>query len=147
MPRVLVSVLFVLVVSTIALAQEPVRVLRVKVGAGEKSIMHRHPDAVTIFMTDVNGKFTFPNAPTQDRSRKAGDVLWTPAITHQPENVGDQPFEIILVELKSKVPARSSQKAKPRSAHSAIITSSTDPASAEEVPLANNGRASFNDPS
>ena len=71
----------------------------------------RHPDAVAIFMTDVNGKFTFPNAPTQDISRKAGDVLWTPAITHQPENVGNQPFEVILVELKSKAPARSTKKA------------------------------------
>ena len=121
MPRILIAALFVFALSTAALAQDPVtvdgnhykvefenaqvRVLRVKVGAGEKSIMHRHPNAVAIFMTDVNGKFTFPNAPTQDISRKAGDVLWTPAITHQPENVGDQPFEVILVELKSKAPA------------------------------------------
>ena len=74
MLRIIVCVLFVFTLSSIALAQDPVkvdgnhykvefendqvRVLRVKVGAGEKSIMHQHPDAVAIFMTDVNGKFT-----------------------------------------------------------------------------------------
>lgn len=79
-----------------------VRVLHVKVGTHEKSIMHRHPNAVAIFMTDTNGKFTFPDGTTQDAVRKAGDVLWTPAVTHSPENVGDQPFEVILVELKPK---------------------------------------------
>ena len=118
MPRILVAALFVLVLSTVALAQDPVkvdgnhykvefendqvRVLRVKVGAGEKSIMHGHPDAVAVFVTDINGKFTFPDGKTEPATRKAGEVLWTPATTHQPENVGSQPFEVILVELKSK---------------------------------------------
>lgn len=127
MPRILISVLFVLAFATVAVAQDPVkvdgnhykvefenaqvRVLRVKVGPGEKSIMHRHPNAVAIFMTDVNAKFTFPNGTSEPRASKAGDVLWTPAITHMPENVGSQGFEVILVELKSKAPARSSKKA------------------------------------
>jgi quercetin dioxygenase-like cupin family protein len=122
MPRILFAALFVLVVSTFALAQDPtkvdanhykvefendqVRVLRVKVGAGEKSLMHRHPDAVAIFVTDTNGKFTFPDGTTQNVTRKAGDVLWTPAVTHMPENLGSQPFEVILVELKSKPAAK-----------------------------------------
>jgi hypothetical protein len=26
--------------------------------------------------------------------------VWTPAGKHLPENIGDQPFELILVELK-----------------------------------------------
>jgi quercetin dioxygenase-like cupin family protein len=114
--------LFLLVLASAAVAQDPtkvdaahykvefenaqVRVLRVKIGPGEKSIMHRHPDAVAIFMTDVNGKFTFPKDAAQDITRKAGDVLWTPATTHLPENVGDQPFEVVLVELKGKATAR-----------------------------------------
>ena len=118
MLKVLVSVLFTLTVATVALAQDPVkvdsshykvefensqvRVLRVKVGPGEKSIMHRHPNAVAIFVTDLTGKFTFPDGTTQDVTRKAGDVMWTPAVTHQPENMGAQPMEVILVELKSK---------------------------------------------
>ncbi len=114
--------LFVVCVGSTALAQDPVkvdpnhykvefensevRVLRVKVGAGEKSIMHQHPNAVAIFMTDINGKFTFPDGKTEPATRKAGEALWTPAISHLPENTGAQPFEVILVELKSKPVAR-----------------------------------------
>ena len=127
MPRILVAALFVFVLATVAFAQDPVkvdanhykvefenaqvRVLRVKVGPGEKSVMHRHPNAVAIFVTDANGKFTFPDGTTRDLMGKAGEALWTPAITHMPENLSDQPFEVILVELKSKAPVRSSRKA------------------------------------
>lgn len=127
MPRILVAALFVFVLATAAFAQDPVkvdanhykvefenaqvRVLRVKVGPGEKSVMHRHPNAVAIFVTDTNGKFTFPDGTTQDAIRQAGDVLWTPAVTHMPENAGSQAFEVILVELKSKAPVPSTKKA------------------------------------
>ena len=122
MSRLLVSLLFMLSIGSAALAQDPikvdpghykvefenaqVRVLRINVGPGEKSIMHRHPNAVAIFLTDLNGKFTFPNGTTEERNSKAGDVIWTPATVHQPENVGTAPMEIILVELKSRTPAR-----------------------------------------
>lgn len=118
MPRILVAALFVLVLSAVALAQDPVkvdgnhykvefendqvRVLRIKVGPKEKSIMHQHPDAVAIFLTDVNGKFTFPDGKSENVTSKAGEARWTPAVTHMPENAGEQPFEVILVELKSK---------------------------------------------
>lgn len=118
MPRLLLSVLFVLTMASAAIAQDPVkvdanhykvefensevRVLRIKVGPGEKSIMHKHPKAVAIFLTDVNGKFTFPDGKSEAVTSKAGETRWTPAITHLPENIGDQPFEVILVELKGK---------------------------------------------
>jgi len=118
MPRILVSLLFVLILASAAMAQDPVkvdathykvefenaqvRVLRAKLGPGEKSIMHRHPNAVAIFLTDVNGKFNFPNGTSQDVSSKAGEARWNTAVTHMPENMGGQPFEVILVELKSR---------------------------------------------
>jgi len=118
----IVLTLFVICVGSTALAQDPVkvdsnhykvefenaqvRVLRVKVGPGEKSIMHRHPNAVAIFVTDVNGKFTFPDGKSEPTTRKAGEALWTPATTHLPENTGDQSFEVIVVELKSKPSGR-----------------------------------------
>lgn len=116
--KLLAAVIFLASLASAAAAQDPVkvdanhykvefenaqvRVLRIKVGPGEKSIMHRHPNAVAIFLTDVNGKFTFPDGKSELITSKAGDTRWTPAITHNPENVGDQPFEVILVELKSK---------------------------------------------
>jgi quercetin dioxygenase-like cupin family protein len=81
---------------------DQVRVLRITYGPGEKSVMHEHPNAVAIFLTDINGKFTFPDGTTQENKPTAGMTLWTPAGKHLPENVGDKPFELILVEMKNK---------------------------------------------
>jgi len=87
---------------TVEFENSEVRVLRIKYGPHEKSVMHGHPNAVAIFITDINGKFTFPNGSTQDVNSKAGETRWTPAGLHLPENTSDQPFEVILVELKGK---------------------------------------------
>jgi quercetin dioxygenase-like cupin family protein len=81
---------------------DQVRVLRITYGPKEKSVMHEHPNAVAIFLTDINGKFTFPDGTTQENKPTAGMTLWTPAGKHLPENVGDKPFELILVEMKNK---------------------------------------------
>ncbi|MDO8550709.1 MAG: cytoplasmic protein [Ignavibacteria bacterium] len=81
---------------------DQIRVLRITYGPKEKSVMHEHPNAVAIFLTDINGKFTLPDGTTQDNKSKAGMTLWTPAGKHLPENVGDKPFELILVEMKNK---------------------------------------------
>ena len=116
MPRLLIAALFIMCLVPAVMAQDPVkvdskhytvefensevRVLRVKVGPNEKSVMHQHPNAVVIFVTDASGRFNFPKEPAQDFTSKAGQVLWTPGIVHMPENTSDQPFEVILVELK-----------------------------------------------
>ena len=118
MRRILYLSLFLIACAVPALAQDPVkvdpnhykveienaqvRVLRVKVGPGEKSAMHRHPNAVAIFQTNGRVKFTFPNGKTEERDITAGTTLWTPAITHSPENIGSAEFEVILVELKTR---------------------------------------------
>lgn len=85
---------------------DEVRVLRITYGAHEKSVMHEHPDAIAVFLTDGQSKFTFPDGKTQDVPIKAGTTIWTPAGQHLPENTGDKPFELILVEMKSKTPAK-----------------------------------------
>ncbi len=81
---------------------DQVRVLRITYGAGEKSVMHEHPNAVAVFLTDVQGQFTFPDGKTVPMATKDGQSLWTPAGKHLPENTGTKPFSLILVELKSK---------------------------------------------
>jgi len=83
-----------------------VRVLRIHYGPHEKSVMHNHPDAVAVFLTDGHVKFTFPDGKTEERTMKAGDVQWGKAGKHLPESVSDKPFELILVELKAKPAAK-----------------------------------------
>jgi oxalate decarboxylase/phosphoglucose isomerase-like protein (cupin superfamily) len=47
-------------------------------------------------------QFTFPDGKTQTLTSKAGDTMFTPAATHLPENMGDSPFDVVVVELKGK---------------------------------------------
>jgi quercetin dioxygenase-like cupin family protein len=77
-----------------------VRVLRVHYGAHEKSVMHSHPAAVAIFLTDGMVRMTDSKGKTQDLTVKAGQAMYTPAQTHLPENTGDTALELVLVELK-----------------------------------------------
>ena len=86
----------------VELENDQVRVLRISYGPHEKGIRHSHPAGVAIFLTDANGKFTFPDGKTQEGNFKAGQVIWTDPVTHEGENVGDKPFELIQIELKKK---------------------------------------------
>jgi quercetin dioxygenase-like cupin family protein len=76
------------------------RVLRVRYGPGEKSPMHSHPTVTAIFLTEANVRFTYPDGKTEEVKTKFGDVVLMPPTTHSPENIGSQPFELILVEHK-----------------------------------------------
>lgn len=78
-----------------------VRVLRITYGPGEKSVMHGHPANVAVFLTDGATKFTLPDGKTQDVKIKAGTSQWDAGGAHLPENLGDKPFELLLVELKT----------------------------------------------
>lgn len=77
-----------------------VRVLRITYGPGEKSVMHYHPNAVAVYLTDGMSRMTTPDGKSQDVPTKAGGIGWTPAGSHLPQNVGSKPFELVLVELK-----------------------------------------------
>jgi len=79
-----------------------IRVLRISYDPGEKSVMHEHPDGVAVFITDVNTKFTIPDGTTSESNVKAGQVAWISAGVHLPENTGNKPSELILVEMKVK---------------------------------------------
>ena len=80
---------------------EQVRVLRVSYAPGEKSVMHEHPANVAVFLTDARGKFTLPDGKAEEAAFKAGATTTGGAQKHLPENAGDKPFELILVELKA----------------------------------------------
>jgi quercetin dioxygenase-like cupin family protein len=86
----------------VELENDEMRVLRITYGPHEKSVMHEHPANVAVALTDVNGKFTLPDGKTVGELMKAGTVQWDAGGTHLPENVSDQPLELILVELKGK---------------------------------------------
>jgi len=115
-----------LLTATISTAQDPVkvdpthykvetenaqvRVLRIHYGPHEKSVMHAHPNSVVTYLTDGTIKMTTPDGKSQEMNGKMGEALFTPAGVHQPENIGDKPFDAVLVELKGHAAAAKSKK-------------------------------------
>ncbi len=92
----------------VELENAQVRVLRITVGPHEKTAMHEHPAFVSVPLTDLHVKLTFPDGKTEERHFKAGEAIWNAGEKHVAENVSDKPFEVIMVELKGKA-----AKAKP----------------------------------
>src|SRR5262249_34199262 len=73
-----------------------VRVLKVSVPAGAKSVMHSHPDAMLVGLADGKARFTMPDGKTVDSDIAKDSARYTPAITHNPANVGTTPVDAIL---------------------------------------------------
>jgi quercetin dioxygenase-like cupin family protein len=85
---------------TVEFENEKMRVLRIKYGPGEKSVMHNHPANLAVFLTDGKVKFTMPDGSSGEAEMKAGTVEWDGGGDHLPQNIGGKPMELILVELK-----------------------------------------------
>ena len=85
---------------TVVSENAQVRILKIRYGPHEKSVMHSHPATVAVFLTDAKGQFAFPDGKKQDFDVKAGQSQYQAATTHLPENTGDKGMEVIVVELK-----------------------------------------------
>src|SRR5215469_15539924 len=84
---------------TVEFENDKIRVVRVKYGAKEKSVMHSHPESVSVFLNDCKAKFTYPDGKSENIEAKAGQVMHMEAFEHDPENLGGS-FELIQIELK-----------------------------------------------
>jgi quercetin dioxygenase-like cupin family protein len=86
---------------TVELENEQVRVVRVRIPAGETVPEHRHArKRVVVFLTDADFEQTASGGHTVQARQKAGDVVWSEAVvTHREVNRGGA-FEGLMVELK-----------------------------------------------
>ena len=81
---------------------DQVRVLRVAVGAHETAPMHEHAlNRVTVYLTDQKFQVTTADGMMETVQHKAGDAAWGTPLKHKEENVSDQPFEAVVVEIKN----------------------------------------------
>ncbi len=85
---------------TVEFENDQVRILRIAYGPGETSVMHNHPESVAVFLTDHHVSFEGPDGSSEEVQVEAGEHKYGPAEQHLPTNLGDEPFELILVELK-----------------------------------------------
>lgn len=102
--------------STRALSQDPVplypknyqvlfendrvRVIDFVLRKGDTEDFHSHRPHVAYILTGFKIRFTLPDGRTVIRETKAGDVLFSEAVTHSPVNIGDTDAHGIMVELK-----------------------------------------------
>lgn len=82
------------------LENDRVRVVEVKIKAGEKLPMHSHPAYVLYSLTSGKTKSTAPDGKTTERETIAGTASWNDAQTHSTENVATTDGHVLLVELK-----------------------------------------------
>jgi quercetin dioxygenase-like cupin family protein len=90
--------------ATVVFENDQVRILRFVYQPGDKAEVHSHPDNVAIPLTDSHLRVTSVDGKTTEVNGKAHDVRYRPAFKHAVENIGDKPYEGIIVELKCKSP-------------------------------------------
>lgn len=85
----------------VIIENDRVRVMDFKLKKGAKENMHFHPAHVVYVLTGFEIRFTFPDGKTVIRETKTGDVLFSEAVMHEPENIGNTDAHGLLVELKT----------------------------------------------
>lgn len=86
---------------TVEFENDRVRIIRIKYGPGEKSVMHTHGPNASIIVTGGTVRMTGADGSSQEVEMKPGEVAWADAEEHLPENLGAGPLEVVLVELKN----------------------------------------------
>jgi quinol monooxygenase YgiN/quercetin dioxygenase-like cupin family protein len=84
----------------VMILNDQVRVMDFQLKRGAREDMHMHPAHVLYVLTGFKIRFTFPDGTTRIRETKAGEVLYSDAVMHSPENIGDTDAHGILVELR-----------------------------------------------
>lgn len=80
---------------------ERVRILRTRYAAHERLDMHSHPAMAEVKITDGLLRIFTPDGKWRDESGKAGAFFWLEPSRHAVENVGNDPLELVEIEMKS----------------------------------------------
>ena len=83
-----------------------VRILRVDVPVGGKTVTHSHPDAMVIALGPSKIRFTMPDGKTQDSDMANESAMYTPAGTHNGANTGTTRADALVVEFKTPAPGK-----------------------------------------
>lgn len=85
---------------TVEFENADVRILRIKYPAHSKGNMHDHPHSVTVMLTGGKLRGTRPDGKSNTADSVKGLAIWEEAGPHQMENIGDEDFEAVRIELK-----------------------------------------------
>lgn len=79
---------------------EHVNVAEVTFAPGAVADWHSHPQYVGYAVTDVKMQVEIKGQATTVAELKAGQGMWSPAVTHKTTNMGTKPFTVIVTEIK-----------------------------------------------
>ena len=79
---------------------EHVNVSEVTFAPGAVADWHSHPQYTGYAVTDVKMKVEIKGKETAIAELKAGQAMYSPAVTHRTSNVGNKPFTVIVTEVK-----------------------------------------------
>jgi len=79
---------------------EHVNVSEVTFAPGAVADWHSHPQYTGYAVTDVKMQVEIKGKETTIAELKAGQGMWSPAVTHKTTNVGKTAFTVIVTEIK-----------------------------------------------
>lgn len=91
---------------TVEFENDLVRLLRIRYGAGESSVMHTHPANCAVALSDASWRMTDPEGEVTEDPATLGEVTCGEATAHLPENTGSEPAELILIEFREGPPGQ-----------------------------------------
>jgi quinol monooxygenase YgiN/quercetin dioxygenase-like cupin family protein len=86
---------------TVMIENDRVRVMDFRLRKGDTERFHSHPAHVLYVLEPFTIRFKLPDGTTAVRQARAGEVLFSEAVTHSPTNIGGGDAHGILVELKT----------------------------------------------
>lgn len=79
---------------------DKVIITEVTFAPGAVATWHSHQEYTVYALTDIKMKVEVEGKETVVADIKAGQAMWSPAVTHQTTNVGKKPFTAIVTEKK-----------------------------------------------
>jgi quercetin dioxygenase-like cupin family protein len=111
---------------------EQIRVLRVSIGAHQKTAVHSHPSRFGVAITKNDLRVYSPDGTSKTSKRTAHEHFWSDPVTHRVENLSDQPMQNIEIELKRA--NRAAVDVKSATIVSKAQGTPTDPVAVEQEP-------------
>lgn len=88
------------VTKKVLIDNDNVNVTEVTFAPGAVADWHSHPQYTAYAVTDVKMQVEIKGKETAIAEVKAGQAIWSPAVTHKTTNVGKAPFVVIVSEIK-----------------------------------------------
>ena len=88
---------------TVEFENDAIRIIRIKYGPGEASVMHSHDANCAVFLIDGKMRMELPDGSSSEQpANPTGSINCTDADIHLPSNIGDTAVELVLIEMKGR---------------------------------------------